>query len=676
MNTILQDFNTPFNTVPFDKISNSDFLPALKEAIDLAKDEVKKIKENKDTPDFNNTIVALEYSSIKVELVSNIFFNLHSAESNDELQKLAKEFSPMLTKYSNDILLDNELFLRVKTVFDKKDELNLNSEELMLLNKSYKSFIRSGALLDDSGKDKKRAISKRLSELSLLYSDHVLKDTNDFVLYVEDKKDLEGIPDGVVSAAKALAEKKDNTGKWAFTLQFPSMGPFIQYCKNRNLRKEMVTASGKRGANENENNNKEIVKEIITLRKENAELLGFSTHADYILEERMAQKSDTVMSFLNEIVDSARPQAERDVKDIADLALELDGIKDLRPWDYSFYYELLKQRDLKFSEEELKPYFKFENVVEGMFDVAKKLYGLKFRERKDIPIYHEDVLTYEVQDQNDRLVGVFYVDLFPRDGKRSGAWMTEFKKQYKLNGENFCPHAAIVCNFTRPTEEHPSLLTMGEVTTLFHEFGHALHGLLSDCKFISLSSPDVYWDFVELPSQIMENWCYEKECLSLFAKHHETGELIPDELIEKVKKVQTFQSGRAFLRQLSFALLDMAWHTTNPNEIKDVSEFEDRVMSKTSLLPKIEGTLMSCSFSHIFAGGYSAGYYSYMWAAVLDADAFESFKENGLFDQKTATSFRENILSKGGSVHPMDLYKKFKGREPDPKALLRRAGLI
>lgn len=676
MNTLLQKFTTPFETVPFDKVQPEDFLPALKESIQLAKGRISEIKSNSNAESFENVIEALENVGPEVDLVSGVFFNLHSAETNEKIQAIAKEFSPLLTEFGNDISLDADLFSKVKKVWDKKESLQLNAEQKMLLEKSYKSFVRNGALLNDKEKELMREISSKLSTLGLKFGDHILKETNDYLLIIDNKNDLSGLPDDVVEAAGTTAKEKGHEGKWVFTLQYPSVIPFLTYADNRELRKQLWLANSTKGFKDGETDNKNIIKEIALLRHQKANLLGYESHAHFILEERMASNPQTVFSFMENIVSHATPAAVKETDELKSYAKKVDGIEQLQKWDTSYYAEKLKNEKFQVNDEMLRPYFKLENVISGVFQVASKLYGLSFKERKDIPIYHEDVKTYEVLNEKGEHVSVFYADFHPRAGKRNGAWMTSFRGQKKVGTTNVRPHIAIVCNFTKPTSTKPSLLGFGEVTTLFHEFGHALHGMLANTQYESLSGTNVYWDFVELPSQILENWAFEKDCLDLFAEHFETKEKIPADLIKKIKDSSSFLQGRATLRQLSFATVDMAWHSSNPSHIDNIEDFETKMTQKMDFLPAVSGTSISTAFSHIFAGGYSAGYYSYKWAEVLDADAFEFFKEKGIFSREVANLFKDNVLSKGGSEHPMNLYKAFRGQAPNPDALLRRAGLI
>ena len=675
MNPLLKDFSTPFHTAPFSKLKNEHFLPAFKQAISDAKSDIDYIVSNPEVPTFKNTIEALEFAGQQLERISAIFFNLNSAETNDEIQKIAQEVSPLLAEFSNDITLNENLFERIKTVYEQKDMFQLTVEQKTLLDKKYKSFSRNGANLPKSKKKKLREIDKELSKLKLQFGENVLAETNAYELHVTDEAQLKGLPESALEEAQHLAETKGKTG-WIFTLQYPSYIPFMTYAENRELRKQLAIAFGAKGFQKNQYNNEEIVLKIAKLRHERANLLGYKTHAHYVLEERMAKNPETVNHFLHELLDKAKPAAQREFANLQQFAKELDGIDTLEKWDGAYYSEKLKQKLFNLDDEKLKPYFKLENVIAGVFMVAEKLYGLRFEEVHNIDKYHRDVLTYKVLDGTNHLVAIFYADFFPREGKRNGAWMTSFKPQYIKEEENERPHISIVCNFTKPTKTKPSLLTFNEVTTLFHEFGHALHGMLANTTYPSLSGTSVFWDFVELPSQVLENWCYEKEALELFAKHYQTGESIPMELIEKIKESATFHEGMQTLRQLSFGLLDMGWHGQDPSAITNVKQQELKAFEGTQLYPDVAENCMSTSFSHIFQGGYSSGYYSYKWAEVLDADAFEYFKEQGIFSKTVADKFKNFVLSQGGTEDPMVLYKRFRGKEPNPEALLRRAGLI
>jgi len=675
-NILSNKFETPYNTAPFLKIANTDFLPAFKKAIKEAKSEIDSIINSKEKPSFKNTIEALDFSGEQLDRISSIFFNLNSAETNEDIQKLAQEISPLLSEFSNDITLNEDLFKRVKTVYDSKNNLDLTIEQQTLLNKKYKSFSRNGANLPEDKKEQLREIDKKLSKLKLKFGENLLAETNKFEMLITNKNDLAGLPDGTKEAAKQLADSKDKKG-WLFTLDYPSYIPFVTYADNRELRKKITLAAGSKGFKNNDLDNQENVLQIVKLRHERANLLGYKTHAHFVLEERMAQTPETVLNFSNELLEKAKPAAKREFENLENFAKELDNIDKLEKWDGAYYSEKLKQKLFSLDDEKLKPYFKLENVIDGAFTVANKLFDLNFEEINDIDKYHEDVLTYKVTDNKGNFVSVFYADFFPRAGKRNGAWMTSYKPQYIKHGENSRPHVSIVCNFTKPTQSKPSLLTFNEVTTLFHEFGHALHGILANTTYPSLSGTSVFWDFVELPSQVMENWCYEKEALELFAKHYETGEVIPMDLVEKIKESATFHEGMQTLRQLSFGLLDMSWHgSESPETIKHVKDFETEIFKSTSLYPATKETCMSTAFAHIFQGGYSSGYYSYKWAEVLDADAFEYFKEAGIFNKDVATKFKDTVLSQGGTENPMTLYKRFRGQEPKPEALLRRAGLL
>jgi Zn-dependent oligopeptidase len=675
MNILLQKFNTRLDTAPFSKIKNENYLPAFQEAIDLAKAEIDTIVNNPENPTFENTIEALSYSGDTLDRISSIFFNLNSAETSDEMQKIAQDVSPLLSEFGNDVRLNAALFAKVKTVYDQRESLNLNPEQTTLLDKQYKSFSRNGANLPEDKKNQLREIDKELSKLSLQFGENVLAETNAFEMHLTDENDLAGLPEGTIEAARSLAKAQEKEG-WIFTLDHPSYIPFVTYADNRELRKKMAIAFGARCFQNNEFDNQEIVLKIAKLRFERANLLGYKTHAHFVLEERMAESPEKVLSFSNDLLAKAKPAAQKEFDQLSAFAKELDGIEQLEKWDGAYYSEKLKQQLFNLDDEKLKPYFQLEKVLNGAFTIAEKLYGLTFTEIFDIDKYHEEVKTYEVTDKNKELVAVFYADFFPRKGKRNGAWMTSFKSQYIKDGKNERPHISNVCNFTKPTETKPSLLTFNEVTTLFHEFGHGLHGMLANTTYPNLSGTSVYWDFVELPSQIMENWCYEPEALALFAHHYETGEMIPMEYVTKIKESASFQEGMATMRQLSFGLLDMGWHGQDPTNIKDIKTFETEQFADTQLYPDVKENAMSTAFSHIFQGGYSSGYYSYKWAEVLDADAFAYFQENGIFNKEIATKFKDNVLSKGGTEHPMILYKRFRGQEPKPDALLKRAGLV
>lgn len=665
---------TPFDTVPFDQIKDEHFKPAFEAALTQARKEVNDIAENPAPPTFENTIAALDFSGEHLGRLSSLFFNLNSAETNPQIQALAQEISPMLSAFSNDVTLNEGLFERINTVWGMRRDLGLDHEATRLLEKTHKSFSRNGALLKGEAKEKLREIDSQLSRLQLQFGENVLAETNAYQLHITDEKDLEGLPEGLRQMAAAIAQQKELDG-WVFTLDYPSYVPFMKYATNRALRKEMALAFGRRGFQSNDHDNQKVLLKIVGLREERAHLLGFDTHAAFVLAERMAETPANVQSFLDELLEKALPAAQKDLKALQDLALEKDGIERLERWDASFYSEQLKQSRFQFDEQAVKPYFPLDKVLKGVFEIAGKLYDLNFELAADVATYHQEVDCYRVTDSAGEFIALLYTDFHPRDGKRPGAWMTSYKSQSKEGGKNNRPHISIVCNFSRATESTPSLLTFDEVLTLFHEFGHALHGMLANTTYPGLSGTSVYWDFVELPSQIMENWCYEKEALALFAQHYETGEALPMEEVEKIKAMGSFLEGLATVRQLSFGLLDMAWHTTPSDQIQDVKAFETQAMEKASLYPPVQAACMSTAFSHIFQGGYSAGYYSYKWAEVLDADAFEAFKEAGIFDPTTAALFKDHILSKGGTEPPMDLYRKFRGRKPRQEALLVRAGL-
>lgn len=666
---------TPFDTAPFSKIKNEDFQPAFLAAMADARKEIDLITENSEAPTFENTIEALDFSGQQLDRISSVFFNLNSAETNEEIQRIAQEVSPLLSEFSNDITLNEALFNRVKAVYEQRNTLKLTTEQKTLLDKKYKSFSRNGANLAEDRKKRLREIDAELSKLKLKFGENVLAETNKFEMHLTDEKDLEGLPEGEKEAAAQLARSKDKEG-WLITLDYPSYIPFMKYAENRALRKELSMAFGSKGFHNDALDNQENVLKIANLRHERANLLGYKTHAHFVLEERMAETPEKVHAFLSELLEKAKPAAEKEFKQLEDFAKKLDAIDRLEKWDGAYYSEKLKQKLFDLDDEKLKPYFKLENVIDGVFKVAEKLYGLQFEEVFDVDTYHKDVKTYRIYDENKNLVSLFYADFHPRAGKRGGAWMTSYKSQYVRNGENVRPHISNVCNFTKPTESKPSLLTFNEVTTLFHEFGHGLHGMLADTIYPGLSGTSVYWDFVELPSQVLENWCYEKEALELFATHYETSALIPMDLVKKIKESATFQEGMQTLRQLSFGLLDMAWHGTDPTTITDVKAYEEKAFEGTNLYPQTKKTCMSTAFSHIFQGGYASGYYSYKWAEVLDADAFAYFKEQGIFNREVATKFKDNVLSKGGTENPMELYKRFRGAEPKIEPLLERAGLI
>ncbi len=675
MSILNTPFNTPYNSAPFSKIKTADFLPAFKLAIQNSKKNIEDITSNTEVPNFKNTVEALEFSSLILERISNLFFNLNAAETNQAIQKIAQQVSPLLTAFSNDISLNKALFKRIKYVYKQKEKINLSVEQNTLLENKYKSFVRNGANLKSSDQSKLREIDKELSSLRLTFGEHLLSETNRFRLEIENRSDLEGLPENCIETAKILAKKEGKRG-WLFTLDYPSYVPFMTYAKNRALRKKMALAFGKKGFQNDAFDNQLLLLKIVKLRHQRARLLGYKTHADYVLEERMAKSPETVLSFLEDFKSKAVPAARREFSELSKFAKELDGIETLQKWDSAYYSEKLKKRCFDIDDNLLKPYFELENVLEGAFKIAEKLFQIQFVKTNDVETYHSDVVVYKVSDLKGEFVALFYADFFPRPGKRAGAWMTSFKPQYRVDGVEERPHVSIVCNFTKPTKNQPSLLTFSELKTLFHEFGHALHGMLAKTNYPSLSGTNVPWDFVELPSQFMENWCYEKQALQLFAVHYKNSELIPMKWIEKIKAAAQFQQGMQTLKQLSFGLLDMSWHTQDPSGIKNVKTHENSAFGNTQLFPDIMENCMSTAFAHIFQGGYSSGYYSYKWAEVLEADAFAYFKTKQLFDPEIASSFQRHILSQGGTENPEVLYKSFRGKSASNKALLERAGLV
>lgn len=670
-NLLLHPFATPFESVPFEDISQEDFRPAILEGIEVARKEINDIVQNPEAPSFSNTIAALEKAGKQLNRATEAFFNLTSAETNDYLEQVQEELSPVLAEYGNDITLNEGLFHRVKAVVEHTGDGVLSKEEQRLLDKTYKSFTRNGALLAEADKETLRGIDKELAALKVKFSQNVLQETNSYFLHLSDEKELEGLPPSIRAQAAAEAEKRKLEG-WVFTLQYPSLMPFLTYAANRDRRREMHLANGSKAFKNNEYNNEQVIRSIVNLRHRRAQLLGFTSHADFILQERMAASPDNVFSFLHDLLHKAKPFALKDVEALKPLAAK-DGVDTLMLYDHAYYAEKLREEKFDFSEEELKPYFPLEQVLQAAFDAAGKLYGLTFSVRNDIQKYQEEVTVYEVLE-NGQHKALLYTDWHPREGKRAGAWMTSYKGQYKSEGIDHRPHISIVCNFSRPHGDTPSLLTFNEVTTLFHEFGHALHGMLADTEYESLSGTNVYWDFVELPSQFMENYCYQKDFLATFARHYSTGEILPMEKIDKIVASANFMEGYQTMRQLYFGLLDMAYHSASLDEQVRIETFEQDITKETQLYPRIEHTAQSPSFSHIFPGGYSSGYYSYKWSEVLDADAFAYFRETGIFNTDTAAKFR-TLLSKGGTEDPMELYLAFRGRKPSPEALLERAGL-
>lgn len=676
-NPLVKEWNTPFQTPPFNSIKTEHYKPAMLYAIEQAKQEVNAIIVNRARPDFENTIVALERAGGLLNRISGVFFNINECMTSDQLQQIYMEIIPDLTAYGNDVSMNPLLFAKVKEVYDQRDDIALTTEQRMLLEKTYKSFIRSGALLEGAAKEEYRKVSEELSMLTNQYQMNVLAEQNAFFLNITNKKDLAGLPDYVIAAAREEAKARKQKG-WTFTLQYPSFSPFMQYADNRDLREKMWRASAFEANNNNDKDNKEIARKIANLRLRMAQLLGYSSYAEYALEERMAQNPQTVNKFINDLFEASMPFAEKEMKEVQDYANAHGFVGQIQRWDFSYWSEKLKNDKYAMDPNMFKPYFKLENVKKGVFDLADRLYNIEFRENKQIEKYHPDVTVYEVYDKADgKFLAVLYMDFFPRESKRSGAWMTAFREQYiDENGNDVRPLIQLVCNFTKPTSKEPSLLTFDEVNTFLHEFGHCLHGIFASGTYQSISGTSVYRDFVELPSQIMENFATEKEFLDMFAVHYKTGEKIPQELIDKLIASQRYLAGYMSVRQLSFGMIDMAWHTITSPYTGDVIVMEKNAIAKTELMPVVENSVMTTSFGHIFAGGYAAGYYGYKWAEVLDADAFAAFKEKGIFNREVSTSFRKNILSQGGKKHPMELYKAFRGHEPTNEALLRRCGFI
>ena len=689
-NPFFEPYNTPHNTAPFDRIRMDDFEEAMLEGIRRDDEQIEKIINNPAKPTFDNTIISVDDEKDKdgyydlLGRVSTVFFNLLSAETNDDMDALAQKMSPILTKHANDIRLNERLFERVKYVH--KHHRKLTPEEKMLLDNCYDGFVRSGALLDANGKERLRQLTEEASMLSLQFSQNLLKENKAFTLHITDESQLDGLPETAREAA-ALAAKEHNKEGWVFTLDFPSYSPFMTYSTQRELRRQLYMAKNTECIHDNSENNLVICKRLINLRRELAQLLGHKTYADYVLKHRMAGNVRSVYKLLNDLITAYKPTAVKEIEAIEKMARKMEGKEfQLQPWDFSFYSHKLQLAKYNIDAEMLRPYFELSKVIDGVFGLANRLYGITFKENKDIPVYHPDVKAYEVYDKDGSYLAVFYADFHPRKGKQGGAWMTEYQGQWKEridqkkpfgddNMRNVRPHVSVVMNFTKPTEEKPALLTLGEVETFLHEFGHSLHGMFANTRFESLSGTNVWWDFVELPSQFMENFSIEKEFLRTFAFHYQTGEPLPDELIDRIVKSRNFNVAYACLRQVSFGLLDMAYYTKKDEFTDDIISFEKKAWEKAMVLPQLPDTCMTVQFSHIMAGGYAAGYYSYKWAEVLDADAFSVFKKHGIFDKKTADSFRENILSKGGTENPMTLYKRFKGGEPTIDALLKRNGI-
>ena len=677
-NPFFEPYNTPHDTVPFDKIKLEDFEEAFMEGIRRDDEQIEKTVNNPDKPTFDNTIINAEedkdgYYDL-LSRVSNVFSNLLSAETNDELDALAQKMQPILTKHANDVRLNKRLFERVKAVH--RHHRKLTPEEKRLLDNCYDGFVRSGALLDDEGKERLRKLTEEAGMLSLQFSQNLLKENKAYKLHITDEAQLEGLPDTAREAAATTA-KEEGVGGWVFTLDYPSYSPFLTYAADRELRRQMYMARNTVCTHDNTENNIEICKRLVNLRREIAQLLGYKTYADYVLKHRMAGNARNVYKLLNNLIDAYKPTAEKEVEAITRMAKKMEG-KDFKvePWDFSYYSHKLQLKKFDLDAERLRPYFELSNVIKGVFGLANRLYGITFKENKDIHVYHPDVKAYEVFDKDGSYLAVFYADFFPRKGKQGGAWMTEFQGQWiDRKGENVRPHVSVVMNFTKPTAEKPALLTLGEVETFLHEFGHSLHGMFANTRFESLSGTNVWWDFVELPSQFMENFAIEKEFLRTFAFHYQTGEPLPDELISRIVKSRNFMAAYSCLRQVSFGLLDMAYYTKKQPFCDEIIPFEKKAWAKAMVTEQLPDTCMTVQFSHIMSGGYAAGYYSYKWAEVLDADAFSVFKKHGIFDQKTAQSFRDNILSKGGTEHPMTLYKRFRGGEPTIDALLKRNGI-
>lgn len=676
-NPFFENIHTPHDTVPFDRIAVEHYAPAIRRGIECQNEEIDTIVNNLEPANFHNTILALEKSGQLLHRVEVVFDNLLNAETNDAMQELAKELMPLLSEHANNITLNERLFERVKTAYEHRNNEPLTAEQRKLTEDTYEGFVRSGANLQGADKEKYRELSRQLSLLTLQFSENNLKETNDYQLVLTDEAQLKGLPQSAIDAAAETAREKQQEG-WVFTLHAPSYVPFLTYAADRDLRKEIYMAYNTKCTHANACNNLDIVKQLVNTRLALAQLLGYKDYATYKLERRMAQNSANVYHLLDQLLEAYKPTAQKEYAEVQALAREEQGADfTLMPWDWGYYSQKLKDRKFNLNDEMLRPYFELENVKKGVFGLATRLYGITFQKNPDIPVYHKDVEAFDVFDKDGSFLAVLYTDFHPREGKRSGAWMTSYKEQWidEKTGENSRPHVSLVMNFTKPTQDKPALLTFGEVETFLHEFGHSLHGMFANTTYASLSGTNVYWDFVELPSQFMENFAVEKEFLHTFARHYQTGELIPDELVQRIVDSRNFNAAYACLRQVSFGLLDMAWYTrTTPFE-GNVMAYEKQAWARAQILPSVEGTCMSTQFSHIFAGGYSAGYYSYKWAEVLDADAFSLFKKQGIFDQKTAFSFRENILSRGGTEHPMTLYKRFRGQEPTIDALLIRNGI-
>ena len=673
-NPLLELWDTPHETPPFHLIESKHFKPAIEEAIRSALSEVHSISENIEKPTFGNTLAALEKCGEKLERISSVLFNLNSAETTKEIQEAAREISPLLVRFSNDITLNGKLFARIKSLFDSKASHNLNTEQEMLLEKVYRNFILGGAGLDKKDRDRFRKISEELSQLTLKFEENVLDETNSFELHLTDINDLCGLPPDTIEMSSQEAKKRKKEG-WIFTLNQPSYIPFMQFSDRRDLREKMYRAYTSRSFHGDEKDNRSLVTRIVNLRLETARMLGFRNYAEMVLGDRMADDPVKVQNFLNNLFDASRNAAVRDYKNLADFAKN-GGLQDVpERWDWPYFSERLKKARYNIDDEILKPYFALDNTRNAIFGLASRLFGMKFRKNNDIPVYNQEVSAWEVFDEGDNLLSILFLDHHPRKGKSGGAWMTTYRSQRSEKGKRIIPFVSLVTNFTRPTSEKPSLLTFNELITFLHEFGHALHGMLSQCTYESLAGTNVARDFVELPSQFMENWAFEKEWLDSWAVHYKSGEKIPADIILRIKEASAFNEGYACSRQLGFGFLDMAWHTVTEPVGNDVRKFESEAMSKTEMFPEVDTANLSCSFTHLFGGEYAAGYYGYKWAEVLDADAFYFFKESGLFNSEVAESFRKNILEKGGSDKPMNLYLAFRGREPSPEAFIDRSGL-
>jgi peptidyl-dipeptidase Dcp len=675
-NPFFKTWDTPFQVPPFELIQNEHFLPAFQKGISQQEAEIEAIVSSTEAPDFGNTLEALENSGLLLSKVSSVFYNLLSSLTNDELQDIAKEVSPLLSAHYDNINLNPDLFARIQAVYEKRENLDLNPEQTKLLEETYKRFVRGGAALEEDKQERFREINQRLSILTLQFGDNVLAETNRFQLVIEREADLAGLPQAIRDAAAESARNLDLEGKWVFTLHGPSLWPFLQYAENRELREKMQTAYANRGNNDDEFDNKAIISEIVSLRLERAKMLGFSNHAEFILAERMAKNPETVDAFLQRLWTPSLEMARKEAAEFQEMINREGKDFQLQAWDWWFYAEKLRKEKFDLEEEVLRPYFELESVKQGIFQLCDKLYGLQFVPQIEIPAYHKDVQVYEVTEEDGTHIGIIYMDFFPRASKRGGAWMSSFREQSVRNGEFIHPVVTINGNFSRPVGDQPALLSYDEMLTFFHEFGHALHGLLANTTYPSLSGTNVTWDFVELPSQIMENWASDPEFLKLFARHYQTGEAIPHELLNKLKESSLFNQGFANTEYLAASILDMNFHSYEGNETIDVANFEKESMATISLIPEIIPRYRSTYFSHIFSGGYSAGYYSYRWAEVLDSDAYEAFKENGLFDRETASRFRKFILEKGGTEDPMELYVQFRGRKPDEKSFLKKRGLL